>query len=66
MDFLDIYLTTSFGVRKFKKSSAMRVIYFWKMFKIETKFGKCKKKFEKIFLMSEKIASENVAINYLF
>ena len=43
-DFLDIYLTTFFGVRKFKNTSAMRVIFLLKMFKIESKFRKWKKK----------------------
>ena len=46
-DFLDIYLTTFFGVRKFKNTSTMRVIFFLKMFKIESKFRKCQKKKEK-------------------
>ena len=45
--FLDIYLTTFFGVLKFKHTSAMRVIFFLKMFKIESKFRKCKKKKKK-------------------
>ena len=43
-DFLDIYLTTFFGVRKFKNTSAMRVTFLLKMFKIESKFRKWKKK----------------------
>ena len=38
----------------------MRVIVFMKMFKIESKFRKCKRKLENIFL-SEINASENVA-----
>ena len=29
-EFLDAYLTTSFGVRKFKNKSTMGVIFFWK------------------------------------
>ena len=33
-DFLDIYLTTFFGVRNFENKSAMRVIFFLKMFQI--------------------------------
>ena len=48
-DFLDIHLTKFFGVRKFKDTSAMRVIYFLKMLKIESKFPNCKKNSEKIF-----------------
>ena len=43
-DFLGNYLTTLFGVRKFKYTSAISVIFFLKMFKIECKFRKCKKK----------------------
>ena len=42
-DFLNIYLTTSFRVLKFEKTSAMRVIFFSKYWKIESNFQKCKK-----------------------
>ena len=45
---LDIYLTTFFGVLRFKNISAMRLIFFLKMFKTESRFQKCKKT-EKIF-----------------
>ena len=62
-DFLDIDLTTSFGVRKLKYTSAMRVIFFLKMFKIETKLRKGKIKIQKLFFVSEIIAAENIAIN---
>ena len=48
-DFLDIYLTTSSGVRKFKYTSTMMVIFFLKMFKSESKLTKCKKIFRKYF-----------------
>ena len=48
-EYLDIYLTTYFEVRKFKYTSAMRVILFSKMSKIESKFRKLKKKWETIF-----------------
>ena len=48
-NFLDIYLTTSFGVRKFKNTSAMRGIFFQKIFKIESKFWKCNKNSENRF-----------------
>ena len=48
-DFLDIYLTTFFGVRQFKNTSTMREIYFLKMFKIQSKFQKRKKKLQKSF-----------------
>ena len=64
-DFLDIYVTIFFGVSKFKNASAMRVIFLLKMFKIESKFPKCKKKNQKMFFVSEIIASEDVAINCL-
>ena len=67
-EFLDIYLTTYFEVRKFKYTSAMRVILFSKMFKIESKFRKLKKKEktnEKLFFVSATILSENVPINSL-
>ena len=48
--FLDIYLTTSFGVPTFTYTSDMRVIFCLKMFKIESNFRKCKKKeFRKYF-----------------
>ena len=48
-DFLDTYLTTCFGVRKFKNTSAVRVIFHLKLFKVECKFRKCKKKLRKYF-----------------
>ena len=49
-DFWDIYLTTFFRVCKFKNTSAMRVNFFLKMFKIGLKFRKFKKKIgEKVF-----------------
>ena len=38
-DFLDIYLTTLFRVRKFKNTSAMRVtFFFWKCSKLDLNF----------------------------
>ena len=49
LDFLDIYLTTFFGFPKFKNTSAMRIIFFLKMFKIKSKFRKWKKVSEFIF-----------------
>ena len=65
-DFLDTYLTMDFGVRNFRNTSAMRVIFFPKMFKIESKSRKCKKKIQNILFISEIKASQNVAINCLF
>ena len=64
-DFLDIYLTTFFGVRKFKNTSAMRVIFLFKMLKIESRSRKCENKMQKKSFLSEIIASEDVAINCL-
>ena len=46
-DFLNIYLTTSFRLWKFKNTSAMSVFLFLKMFKTESKFTKDKKKKKK-------------------
>ena len=45
-----------------RNTSAMRVIIFLKMFKIENKIGKCIKKFFKMFLVFEILGFENVAI----
>ena len=64
-DFLDNYLCRFSGVRKSKNTSNIRVIFFLKMFKIESKFRKCKKKIGKMFFVANVIASENVAINCL-
>ena len=46
-DFLDIYLITLFGLPELKNTSPMRIIFFFKMFKIESKFRKYKKKKKK-------------------
>ena len=50
-DFLDIYLTTFFGVRQFKDVSTVRVIFFWKWLNlnISSENGKEKKNSENIF-----------------
>ena len=47
--FLDIYLTTFFIVRKSKNTSAMRVIFFLKKFKIESSLGNAKENRDNIF-----------------
>ena len=49
--FLDIYLTTFFGVRKFRNTSAMRVTLFWKCSKLNLNFENAEKKknWEKVF-----------------
>ena len=46
-DFLNIYLTTSFRVLKFEKTSAMRVIFFSKYWKLNLIFKNAKKKKKK-------------------
>ena len=48
-DFLHIDLTTFFGVRKFKHTSSIRVIFFLEILKIKSRFRKCKKKIAKMF-----------------
>ena len=48
-DFLDIYLTTSFGVHQFKNTSGMMVIVLKKKLTIESKFRKSKKILKSIF-----------------
>ena len=57
-DFLDIYLTTVFPVCNFENASAMRVIFFFKIFKISGAFQKHRKKVEKKFSLLENIASQ--------
>ena len=64
-EFLDIYQTTLFRVRKLKNTHAMRVSFFLKVFKIESRSPKYKKKEKKSFV-SEMIASEVVALNCLY
>ena len=59
-NFLDIYLTTFFAVGKFKYTSGVR-----NCSKLNLSLENVKKK-EKMFLVSETIASENVAIKCLF
>ena len=63
---LDIYLTTFFGVRKIKDTSAMRVTFFWKCSKLNLYFKNGKKYRDNVFFVSDTIASENVAINCLY
>ena len=48
-----------------KNTTAMRVIFFSKIFKIESIFAKCNKKLGECFVFSEIISPENVAINGL-
>ena len=48
---LNIYLSTSFEVRKLKNISAMTAIFFLKLFKIECKFSKRKEKVTRYFFL---------------
>ena len=59
-DVLDIYLTAFSGVRNFENTSAMTVIFLWKMFKIECRFQKLRERSEKVFF-SQIIISELAA-----
>ena len=52
-DFLEIYLTTSFGILKFKNTSAMRVIFFWKCSKLNLNLENPKKNSGKVFLFRD-------------
>ena len=49
-DFLDIYLTTFFGIRNFGNTLAMKVIFFLKVLKFLSALQNCTKKFRKRFL----------------
>ena len=49
LDFLDIYLTLFFAVRKLKNTSALRVVFFLKIFKIKFKLKNYKKKLRQYF-----------------
>ena len=64
-DFLDIDLTTFFGVRNFGNTSAMRVIFFSKCSKFELDF-KNEKKIQKKLFVFEILASKLVALNCLY
>ena len=64
-DFLDIDPSTFLGVREFKNTSAMKVIYFLEMFKIQSRFPKGKEISGKYFFPSEIIVTEDVRINCL-
>ena len=64
--FLDIYLTIFFGAGISGNTTAMRVIFFQQMFKIEYRFVKCSKKYQKKLFVFDVIASELVALNCLY
>ena len=50
-DFLNIYLITFFRVRNFRNTSAIRVIFFLRIFKIWAKFQNWKKNLEVFFCL---------------
>ena len=64
--FTDIYLLTFFGDGHLGNTSAMRVIFFLKMCKIQCRFQKVHRKIQKKFFVSEIIVSELVALNFLY
>ena len=64
-NFLDIYLTTFFGIRIFANTSAMTVILILKMFQVLSTFQKWTKKMEKQLFHFLSIASELAALNCL-
>ena len=49
LDFLDIYLTTYFGVRNSGTASARRVIFFWKCSNFNLNLKNAEKSLEKVF-----------------
>ena len=55
-----------FGVHNFGTTKAVRVIYYFKMFKIYAGFQKCSKKIRKKFFVSEIYPSEWVSLNCLY
>ena len=48
-DSSDIFLTTSFIICNIRNTNAMRVIFFFNMLNIVSKFRKCRKNWEKFF-----------------
>ena len=65
-DFLDIYLTAVFQVRTLENTSAMKVIFFMKIFKIFSTFPKCLKGVEKMFSLLEIITSQLATSNCVY
>ena len=53
-DFIDIYLTTSFGVRNLQNTEAMRVNFFWKCWKFNVALKNAQKSSEKDFCFWDK------------
>ena len=47
--FLDVYLTASLGLRNFRNTLAMRVIFVWKSLKFNLDFKNAEKNQEKVF-----------------
>ena len=65
-DFLDIDLTTFLEGRNLRNKSAMRVIPFFKMFKVSARFQKWRKKLRKIFFVFAIIGCELVTLNCIY
>ena len=63
---LDIYVTMFLEVCKFKNTFSIRVVFFLENVLNFLYISKVQKEIEKIFVVSEIIASENVAINCLY
>ena len=53
-DFLDIYLTTYFGVRHFRSTETMRVIFFWECSNFNVELKNLKSNSEKWFCFWDK------------
>ena len=53
-DFLEIYVTPFFGLRRFKNSSAMRVSFFLRISELNRNLQKAKKNWENIFCLWDK------------
>ena len=64
-DFLDIDVTIFFGLCNFGNISAIRVIFFLKLFKVYTRLQKWSKKIEKKFFVLEILPSKLVPLNSL-
>ena len=65
-EFLDIYLSKSFGVGNFENTEAMRVIFFSKFSKFNADYENSGKKTKKRFFVFEINASELFALNRLY
>ena len=60
-DFLEIWLTTFYGVRNFGKTSAIRMILFFQNIQDLIKISKVEEQIEKNFFVSGMIASDRLS-----